>query len=253
MRAAVAALKSLAGREAVVMSSGLAALVPQTQRLLGLVAADEELNTRGLHPLNPLHARFATRSRRDIFLAAPWAPFLALVPGSLIVFSACALTAPATLPSTFSAARARLSAPQAAHGGALAGIIHAAPLVRRLASDAPSAHVVANLSDSLVKALADACGLTASENHRESLVRYGDEILFDDSLLGVEAALSQGVFSTDAAFADEIRCMSRARLLATDSSLADQQAALREYLSLRESFSSLPLLMAVSGVYKGKE
>ncbi len=84
------------------MKRGILMLAPQTRLAWGFVVGQRS----GDVPFTPRHSRFVTRALfLDLGRAVPWVPFLALVPGSALVFLLAATKMPVLLPSTFVLAR----------------------------------------------------------------------------------------------------------------------------------------------------
>ena len=246
MQALAARARAFAALEGAIMTSGLLALPAQTQLLLSIRAAP--------HPPTPSHARFITRASRDLIVALPWVPIIALIPGAVLLFSAAASFAPKLLPSTFQIARNTLTggAPPPASlplARAVAAAAAAAPPSRRAAADASSAPLVAALPAPEALHLAAACGLPSPA----ALAPLGEALQLGDAVLEGEAALRTGLFG-GAVDAEELRVALRARLLpvggegaeeASPMGLEDQRAALQEYLRLRRVLSPIALLQVL--------
>ena len=104
------AVTQVASREGAIMTRGLMLLPTQTQLLFSIQSAPAPCALTAA-----ARARFAARARRDLIVALPWVPIFALVPGSVLLFSACASAAPALLPSTFQLAREKWRAAKHTH------------------------------------------------------------------------------------------------------------------------------------------
>lgn len=198
-------------------------------------------------------SRGARRATRDLVLAIPWVPVLAIVPGSVGLVAAASALAPFTLPSTFAAARATYvsattsSAPQAKSPEIeMRAAISISPKSRRLAVDSTGEVSVETLCEDdlhFISALFD----TGQRDHlRASVARYNDVIALDDEVLRVDEELSEGPFSSAA---DSPSIAARACAARGLSSFIiggfSASDTLRAWLVLRREYAPAPLLAAL--------
>jgi hypothetical protein len=162
-------LKATIKREGQIMKSGLM-LLPQEARILFTVATGMGMGggsgsgsgSGGAGASSAVktarETRFVSRASLDMVKALPWVPFLALVPGSLLVFLFAATRLPAALPSTFAIARAQVAAP--ARSEEAAASAEAAARIRSALADAglgaaPSPDVALSPSLTLLEGVGD--------------------------------------------------------------------------------------------------
>ena len=228
------------------MKGGIMLMSPQTRLLLLLRGASPPPCTA----LPSIRDRFISRAALDLVLVAPWVPIFSLLPGAVLLFSACASLAPRLLPSTFAVARARSGFAPPPRTPVSAAAAAAPPLVPRFAADAPlsEADVSVMLPADAAAALAVAVGLDGGPagGASGSLARYNDGLLADDALLAAEEALCAGAFGEGRGA--ELWEAARARLLPLSAAAGEGEvrAALRDYLALRKASPPLALLSAMA-------
>jgi hypothetical protein len=233
-------LGALLAREGAILRHGLVALGTRATFLSSVYS-----RTRSLVMPERI-ARGARRATRDLALAIPWVPVLAIVPGSVALVAAASFLAPFTLPSTFAAARASHLSPPPNAGRPeieMRAAISISLKSRRLAVDATGDASIASLCDADLYKIADLIPDGHRDSLRASAARYNDIIALDDEVLRVDEQLSEGPFSPadDSASIAASACAARglSSYMSRGSSAPD---TLRAWLVLRREFAPVPLL-----------
>ena len=250
-------LIAAATRETRILSEGLSSLAERASFL----AAARRASTNSTRV-----SRIATRAKMDLALAIPWVPILAIVPGSAFLMAFASAVAPITLPSTFTAARARLTASSSIRGSGanaaemqLRKSIQSAGLSRRVDSEATGEAALKPLGIRALKSVAlfySNPSSTMEKNQETAAIQFNDAIILDDAALRIQEALKEGPFAMDDSAVEEALQACTARglnllvvvVVVGNCSNAD---LLHAWLSLRREFAPAQLYAALNAAACG--